>query len=174
MVPLAADLLGAMTWLCLAGLRRLAPFSTPALAAAGTGLVSCVGRGGAAFLGTPAEAGFLGRAAAAAGCSSPFSRKTDSRSTSLPLVSPPSNHSTVTLLAPRLTPDTRAEWIRPLLRWMSTSTPMATPPSSSCSISRPRVLIKDDSSKNIVSGRRFDLFKVQNLSQSQVLRPQLL
>ena len=38
----------------------------------------------------------------------------------MPLVSPPSNHSTVTLLAPRLTPDTRAEWIRPLLRWMST------------------------------------------------------
>ena len=40
--------------------------------------------------------------------------------TSLPLVSPPSNHSTVTLRAGRLTPDTRAEWIRPLLRWMST------------------------------------------------------
>ena len=38
----------------------------------------------------------------------------------MPLVSPPSNHSTVMLRADKLTPVTRAEWMRPLLRWMST------------------------------------------------------
>ena len=37
----------------------------------------------------------------------------DALPTSLPLVSPLSNHSTVTLLVSTLIPDTTAEWIRP-------------------------------------------------------------
>ena len=40
--------------------------------------------------------------------------------TSFPLVSPPSNHSTVTLCTSEFTPDITAEWIRPLDRWIST------------------------------------------------------
>ena len=36
--------------------------------------------------------------------------------TSFPLVSPPSNHSTVTLNESEFTPETTAEWIRPLER----------------------------------------------------------
>ena len=40
--------------------------------------------------------------------------------TSFPLVSPPSNHSTVMLCSSAFTPDITAEWIRPLDRWIST------------------------------------------------------
>merc|ERR1719495_1805604 len=68
--------------------------------------------------------------AGADGANSSFRRRMLSMSTSFPLVSPPSNHSTVTLCSSAFTPEITAEWIRPFDRWMSTSAPTWIPPIS--------------------------------------------